>query len=52
MKYTMDKEMEGGNDENGPKQRQTCRLGHRYVSFLSYSHFLMFYCIIYKIHDG
>ena len=41
MKYAMDKEMEGGDDENGFKRRQTHRLGHMYVSFLSYSHFLI-----------
>ena len=29
----MDKEMEGSDDENGPKWRQMRRLGHRYVSF-------------------
>ena len=45
MKYAINKEIEGGDDENGPKRRQTRRLGHRYVTFLSYSHFLMFYCI-------
>ena len=38
----MDKEMEGSDDENGPKRRQTCRLGHRYVSFLSFSHFIVY----------
>ena len=37
----MDKEMEGSDDENGPKQRQTCRLGHRFVSFLSFLHFIV-----------
>ena len=29
----MDKEMEGGDDENRFKRRQTHRLGHMYVSF-------------------
>ena len=24
----------GDNDENGPKRRQTCRLGHRYLFFI------------------
>ena len=37
----INKEMEGSDDENRPKRRQTCRLGHRFVSFLSFSHFIV-----------
>ena len=32
--------MVGSDDENGPKQRQTRRLGHRYVFFLEIIFFI------------
>ena len=44
------REMEGGNDENEPKWRQTRCLGHRCVffknSFICYDTKVMFYVVI------